>query len=114
MILLLLVLLCILYLNKCSKQVLRLPVLYIYIYIYRIQAKAAAQPKRRKTPKKKGRKPKKQVLEDEVVYHYISYVHVGGFLWELDGMNMVPIKHARCTEENWLDVLRPIVRAKMQ
>ena len=79
-----------------------------------MQAKAAAQPKRRKTPKKKGRKPKKQVLEDEVVYHYISYIHVGGFLWELDGMNMVPIKHAPCTEENWVDVLRPIVRAKMQ
>ncbi|KAI9266542.1 ubiquitin carboxyl-terminal hydrolase [Phascolomyces articulosus] len=78
-----------------------------------LQAKAAAKPKRKKASKKRGRKPKKQDVEEEVVYHYVSYVHVGGFLWELDGMNRVPIKHASCTKENWVDVLRPILRKRM-
>ncbi|KAI8138981.1 ubiquitin carboxyl-terminal hydrolase [Fennellomyces sp. T-0311] len=78
------------------------------------QAKAAANPKRRKpSPKKRGRKPK-QELQEETIYHYISYVHIGGYLWELDGMNRVPVKHAACTQETWLDVARPLLRAKME
>ncbi|KAI9492079.1 ubiquitin carboxyl-terminal hydrolase [Zychaea mexicana] len=80
------------------------------------QAKAAISPKRRKAspPKKKGRKPKAPVVEEEVIYHYISYVHAGGFLWELDGMNRMPIKHTPCTQDNWLEAVEPVLQRKIQ
>ncbi|KAF7727357.1 ubiquitin carboxyl-terminal hydrolase [Apophysomyces ossiformis] len=30
------------------------------------------------------------MLEEEDIYHYISYVPIGGYIWELDGMKRYP------------------------
>lgn len=46
-------------------------------------------------------------------FHYITYIHKNGYLWELDGLKHQPVKIKACNESNWLDAVRPILEKRM-
>nr|ADF43187.1 UBCH1m [Chlamydomonas reinhardtii] len=47
-------------------------------------------------------------------YHFISYVPVGGKLFELDGLQEGPIELCDCTDDDWLDKVGPHITARME
>ncbi|KAF7721199.1 ubiquitin carboxyl-terminal hydrolase [Apophysomyces ossiformis] len=50
---------------------------------------------------------------NEDMYRYISYLRMGGHLWELDGLKKGPLRLAPCSEENWLDMVRTEIQRKV-
>ncbi|KAL0078526.1 hypothetical protein J3Q64DRAFT_1765052 [Phycomyces blakesleeanus] len=50
--------------------------------------------------------------ESRGVFHAITYVHYGGFLWELDGCRKSPSRLVACTETTWLGVAQNELRRK--
>ncbi|KAI9029839.1 hypothetical protein CLU79DRAFT_831588 [Phycomyces nitens] len=50
--------------------------------------------------------------EGKGVFHAVSYIHSGGFLWELDGFRKGPSRLVPCTETTWLDVVQNELRRK--
>jgi ubiquitin carboxyl-terminal hydrolase L5 len=52
--------------------------------------------------------------KDDDVYHFISYVPSGGKLWELDGLKAGPVCLGEASEENWLDVVRPMIQKRIE
>jgi ubiquitin carboxyl-terminal hydrolase L3 len=42
--------------------------------------------------------------EDNLVTHFVSFVHRDGFLYELDGRRLAPVNHGSTTAENLLKV----------
>ncbi|KAH8345117.1 hypothetical protein KR059_005873 [Drosophila kikkawai] len=52
---------------------------------------------------------------DDDVYHFVGYMPINGRLYELDGLHEGPIDLAEIKRgQNWLDVVRPIIEARMQ
>jgi len=51
--------------------------------------------------------------EKEDAFHFISYVPNNGVLYELDGLQRGPIAHGECTNENWLQKVKPIIQQRM-
>merc|ERR1740129_1253540 len=49
----------------------------------------------------------------EDAFHFISYVPHNGVLYELDGLQRGPILHGECTNENWLEKVKPVIQARM-
>ncbi|KAG0376291.1 ubiquitin carboxyl-terminal hydrolase [Mortierella sp. AD032] len=39
-------------------------------------------------------------------YHYVAYVHVDGYIWELDGLQPEPIRLAACKKDCWVNEAR--------
>jgi ubiquitin carboxyl-terminal hydrolase L5 len=56
----------------------------------------------------------KNATEEEDVYHFISYIPYKGILWELDGLKAGPINLGPCNEEDWLNKIFPIVKARIE
>jgi len=47
-------------------------------------------------------------------YHFVSYVPVNGFLYELDGLSPGPAKLGACSIDNWLKVVKPLIQKRIQ
>ncbi|GAB0099652.1 Ubiquitin carboxyl-terminal hydrolase [Sergentomyia squamirostris] len=53
--------------------------------------------------------------KDEDVFHFVGYVPIDGTLYELDGLKDGPIDlGAIGADQDWLDVVRPIIEKRMQ
>lgn len=53
--------------------------------------------------------------KDDDVYHFIGYIPINGRLYELDGLKEGPVDlGAVATDQNWIDVVRPIIEKRMQ
>jgi ubiquitin carboxyl-terminal hydrolase L5 len=47
------------------------------------------------------------------LFHFVSYVPIHGALWELDGLSNGPVNLGPCTDDDWLERVRPIIQARM-
>lgn len=52
--------------------------------------------------------------QKEDLFHFVSYVSVGGRLWELDGLQRGPIDHGKVETDNWIDFARPVIQKRME
>ncbi|CAO3622449.1 unnamed protein product [Mucor hiemalis] len=57
-----------------------------------------------------------ETLEEDVepAFHYTSFIYKNGFVWEMDGLKPGPIKIAACSSDNWVSVVEPILRERVQ
>jgi len=53
-------------------------------------------------------------MEAEDAFHFISYVPVNGTLYELDGMKPGPIILSACTDDNWLQLVKPFIQKRIE
>ncbi|OQR68747.1 ubiquitin carboxyl-terminal hydrolase isozyme L5-like [Tropilaelaps mercedesae] len=52
--------------------------------------------------------------QDEDVYHFVSYIHFKGKVYELDGLQEGPLEHCDVPpDEDWLKYARPIIEARV-
>ncbi|RUS28598.1 hypothetical protein BC938DRAFT_481693 [Jimgerdemannia flammicorona] len=51
--------------------------------------------------------------EKEDLFHFISYLPIHGALYELDGLSRGPVNLGPCTDEDWLQKVRPVIQARM-
>eukprot|EP00658_Telonema_sp_P-2_P025600 TRINITY_DN2030_c0_g1_i1.p1 TRINITY_DN2030_c0_g1~~TRINITY_DN2030_c0_g1_i1.p1 ORF type:complete len:280 (-),score=78.71 TRINITY_DN2030_c0_g1_i1:480-1319(-) len=56
----------------------------------------------------------KPATSSDDVFHFISYTHINGKLYELDGLQNGPILLGECTADNWLDQVRPEIQKRIQ
>ena len=56
----------------------------------------------------------KVATKDDDVFHFISFVPFKGALYELDGLQAGPIHHGECTSDNWLNLAREKIQARIQ
>lgn len=57
---------------------------------------------------------KRQMDEEEDIYHFISYIPFKGHLYELDGLKAGPIRLCECTNENWIEKVFPVVQQRIE
>ncbi|CAG8722991.1 1841_t:CDS:2 [Dentiscutata erythropus] len=51
--------------------------------------------------------------EKEDIFHFISYVPIHGALYELDGLSNGPVNLGPCTDDDWLEKVRPVIQERM-
>ncbi|XP_004519004.1 ubiquitin carboxyl-terminal hydrolase isozyme L5 [Ceratitis capitata] len=53
--------------------------------------------------------------KDDDVFHFIGYIPINGRLYELDGLKEGPVDLGAVeANQNWIDVVRPIIEKRMQ
>lgn len=55
----------------------------------------------------------KEAKKDDDVFHFVSFIPIGGRIYELDGLKSGPIDHGP-SGEDWTEAARPIIEARMQ
>jgi len=55
----------------------------------------------------------KKAEKDDDVFHFVSYLPIGGRVYELDGLKAGPVDHGPCGDD-WTDAVRPVIEARMQ
>ncbi|CAM1503783.1 Fc.00g013740.m01.CDS01 [Cosmosporella sp. VM-42] len=75
----------------------------------------AAKAVKKRAPPKKGKKAQGRSKKSTTEYgfHFLAYVPVGGFVWELDGLNNRPRKLDPISEGNWTSAAQPQIEARM-
>ncbi|XP_044157212.1 ubiquitin carboxyl-terminal hydrolase isozyme L5 isoform X1 [Bufo gargarizans] len=56
----------------------------------------------------------KSSAKDDDAFHFVSYVPVNGRLYELDGLRDGPIDLGPCNQDEWINVVRPVIEKRMQ
>lgn len=53
--------------------------------------------------------------DDEDVFHFVTYVPIGGRIYELDGLREGPLDHGRIPENSndWLEGVKPVIEQRM-
>ncbi|KAL1501060.1 hypothetical protein ABEB36_006459 [Hypothenemus hampei] len=46
-------------------------------------------------------------------FHFVSFVPIGGRLYELDGLKPYPIDHGPCSEQDWTDKFRSVIQDRL-
>jgi len=54
----------------------------------------------------------KKAEKDDDVFHFVSFLPIGGRIYELDGLKAGPIDHGPAGQD-WTDAVRPIIEARM-
>ena len=52
--------------------------------------------------------------KDDDVFHFVGYLPINGRLYELDGLREGPIDLGACTQESWLNHVKPILEKRIQ
>jgi ubiquitin carboxyl-terminal hydrolase L5 len=55
----------------------------------------------------------KKADKDDDVFHFVSYIPLGGRIYELDGLKRGPVDHGPAGED-WTEAVRPVIEARMQ
>lgn len=69
-----------------------------------------AKPEPRHLHEKSHGMPTGRTVE---TFHFVSYVPIGGRLFELDGLKPFPIDHGPCAEEDWTDKFRHVMTERL-
>lgn len=56
----------------------------------------------------------KVVLQDADTYHFISYVPVEGYVYELDGLTSGPVNIGRVDGNDWIKVATPAIQERVK
>ncbi|KAF8468821.1 putative 26S proteasome-associated ubiquitin C-terminal hydrolase [Kalaharituber pfeilii] len=51
--------------------------------------------------------------EDDDVYHFIAYTPINGALYELDGLQVAPISHGPCSDEQFAEKVIPVLQRRI-
>ncbi|ERL87718.1 ubiquitin carboxyl-terminal hydrolase calypso isoform X1 [Dendroctonus ponderosae] len=46
-------------------------------------------------------------------FHFVSFVPIGGRLYELDGLKPFPIDHGPCSDQDWTDNFRSVIQDRL-
>eukprot|EP00892_Ulva_mutabilis_P000813 jgi/Ulvmu1/10732/UM068_0020.1 len=55
----------------------------------------------------------RKATDSDELYHFVSYVHKAGALWELDGLQEGPIKCCECAKEEWLARASEVINTRI-
>jgi ubiquitin carboxyl-terminal hydrolase L5 len=63
--------------------------------------------------RKKAKKQSKKASTDDSAFHFVAYVPIQDQIWRLDGLDSFPQKFGSCGSESWLNVVAPVLSARM-
>ncbi|KAK7428703.1 hypothetical protein QQZ08_004797 [Neonectria magnoliae] len=69
--------------------------------------------RKRATPKKGRKPPKRKRVRPEYGFHFIAYVPAGGYVWELDGLKNKPHRLDPVSSSDWTTIARPQIEGRM-
>lgn len=56
---------------------------------------------------------KKEDDTSEAGFHFVAFVPIGGNLWKLDGLERQPMNLGDCTDEDWMEIAKPLIEERM-